>query len=118
GCAAPRSSCRTAASSASSCSSGLLRSVSHAAFPFAPSVAHPGGMLDGMRLAVLIAVFAAALAASARPAAAAAPCTRAAAKAAILADPLLRALRPIVTHGGGVDALICHDFTRDGATDM
>jgi len=47
-----------------------------------------------------------------------APCTRAAAKVAILSSPALRQVWPTVKEGGGVDTLICHDFTRDGAADM
>jgi hypothetical protein len=75
-------------------------------------------MLDGMRLATLTAAILAVLAVTPGPASAAAPCTRAAARTAILATPSLRSLRPILTQGGGVDTVICHDFTRDGATDM
>ena len=46
------------------------------------------------------------------------PCTLPAARAAILASPALRSLRPTVEHGGGPDRLICHDLTGDGATDL
>jgi len=75
-------------------------------------------MLDGMRLAILIALSVAALAATAAPSSAAAPCTRVAAKTAILANASLGSLRPILTQGGGVDTVLCHDFTGDGAGDM
>jgi hypothetical protein len=74
-------------------------------------------MLDGMRLAILLAAALAAVT-TAAPASAAAPCSRAAAKAAILANPSLRSLRPVLTQGGGVDTLVCHDLTRDGVPDM
>ena len=68
---------------------------------------------------VLLAVAAVAALAGA-PVASPAPaaCSAAAAKAAILASPSLRSLRPIVLNGGGVDKLICSDFTRDGQADM
>jgi hypothetical protein len=46
------------------------------------------------------------------------PCTPAVAKAQVLAQRALRPLVPIVQNGGGVDTLICHDFTRDGRTDV
>jgi hypothetical protein len=45
-------------------------------------------------------------------------CQPAAAKAQILS---LRPLRPLIStvqNGGGVDTLICHDFTGDGRIDM
>jgi hypothetical protein len=47
-------------------------------------------------------------------------CSAAAAKKAILATPSLGSLRPYLAKGagGGVDGLICHDFTRDGVPDM
>jgi hypothetical protein len=45
-------------------------------------------------------------------------CTRRAANAAILAAPALRQVWPTLREGGGVDTLLCHDFTRDGAVDM
>jgi hypothetical protein len=47
-------------------------------------------------------------------------CTPAAAKTAILAAPALKSLRAYLAKGagGGVDSLICHDLTGDGAADM
>ena len=71
-----------------------------------------------MRIAAFLAVLLAALAFGSSGAAASAPCTRTAAKAAILASPVLRQLWPTLREGGGVDTLICHDFTRDGAPDL
>ena len=67
--------------------------------------------------AAAVAAAAAALTASAGSGASAG-CTRAAARAAILAAPGMRAVWPTVQEGGGVDTLICHDLTRDGAVDM
>src|SRR2546423_13072804 len=72
-----------------------------------------------IRVAVVLTVLAAALGAGrASGGASAAPCTRAAAKAAMLASPALRPVWPTLRVGGGVGALICHDFTRDGTRDM
>ena len=69
-------------------------------------------------MAVLVATLAAgASGAAARPDASA-PCTRGAAKAAILASPALQPVWPTLREGGGVDTLICHDLTRDGVADL
>ena len=69
-------------------------------------------------MAVLVATLAAgAQDAAARPDASA-PCTRAAAKAAIFSSPALRQVWPTLREGGGVDTLICHDLTRDGVSDL
>jgi hypothetical protein len=71
-----------------------------------------------LRVAAVLAVAASVLATGARGASSSLPCTRAAAKAAILASPALRQVWPTLRLGGGVDRLICHDLTRDGARDM
>jgi len=73
-----------------------------------------------LRVAAVLTVLAAVLGAGAASSsgAIASPCTRAAAKAAMLASPALRPVWPTLRVGGGVDTLICHDFTRDGAQDM
>ena len=59
-----------------------------------------------------------ALAPAAQPRPPLAPCSPASAKAAVLAAPALRSLRPTMRSGGGVDRLICHDLTRDGDDEM
>ena len=46
------------------------------------------------------------------------PCSPSAARAAILAAPSLRSLRPTVENGGGPDRLVCHDLTGDGVGEM
>jgi hypothetical protein len=73
-----------------------------------------------LRFAAVLAVLAAAFGAGAQTSggASAPRCTRAAAKAAMLASPALRQVWPTLRLGGAVDTLICHDFTRDGARDM
>jgi hypothetical protein len=71
-----------------------------------------------LRFAAVLGVLASVLAAGARGASSSLPCTRAAAKAAMLASPALRQVWPTLRVGGGVGTLICHDFTRDGARDM
>jgi hypothetical protein len=69
-------------------------------------------------VAFLVATLAAgASGAAARPGGSA-PCTRAAAKAAMLASPPLRQVWPTLRLGGGVGTLICHDLTRDGVPDL
>ena len=45
-------------------------------------------------------------------------CGPAVAKAQVLSQPALRPLVDTVRYGGGVDTLICHDFTGDGRVDM
>ena len=62
---------------------------------------------------VLVAVLAAAPSARAAP-----TCTRAAAKAAILANTHLKPVWPTLKSGGGVDRVYCRDLTRDGKPDM
>ena len=46
------------------------------------------------------------------------PCSPSAARAAILAAPSLRSLRPTVENGGGPDRLVCHDLTGDAVGEM
>jgi hypothetical protein len=46
------------------------------------------------------------------------PCQPAVAKAQVLSQHALRPLVAIVRNGGGVDTLLCHDFTGDGRDDM
>ena len=60
----------------------------------------------------------AAAAASASPVHAASPCTRAAAKRAIVSSTLLKPIWGTVRSGGGVDKLICHDLTGDRTAEM
>ena len=45
-------------------------------------------------------------------------CQPAVAKQQVLAQPALRPLVATVLNGGGVDTLLCGDFTRDGRVDM
>ncbi len=52
------------------------------------------------------------------PALAPPPCTQAAAKAAILGSRPLASLRLTLENGGGVDRLVCGDFTGDGQRDL
>src|SRR2546422_190331 len=76
-------------------------------------------MLPGRAaVAVLAATVAAGASTAAAGRGASAPCTRAAARTAILASPALRQVWSTLREGGGVDTLICHDFTRDGVADM
>jgi len=46
------------------------------------------------------------------------PCTSPAAAAAIRTSPALTSVAPTLSLGGGVDDVLCHDFTRDGRVDM
>jgi hypothetical protein len=72
-----------------------------------------------MNRLVTVAAFAVlALLAAARPAMAAPPCTRAAAKAEILGNTHLKPVWPTLKAGGGVDRVYCRDLTRDGKPDM
>jgi hypothetical protein len=75
-------------------------------------------LVEMLRVAAVLGVLASVLAAGARGASLSFPCTRAAAKAAMLASPALRQVWPTLRVGGGVGTLICHDFTRDGVRDM
>src|SRR5919198_4337899 len=71
-----------------------------------------------LRCATLAAVVVLAAVAAVQPAIAAPACTRAAAKAAILANTHLHALWPTLKTQGRVDAVYCRDLTRDGKRDM
>jgi hypothetical protein len=71
-----------------------------------------------LRLSAVVAVLVATLALESPSGDASSSCTRRSAKAAILAAAALRQVWPTIREGGGVDTILCHDFTRDGAVDM
>jgi len=75
-------------------------------------------MRAGPAVAVVVATLAAGASSAGAGPSASPSCTRPAAKTAILASSALRRLWPTLREGGGVDTLICHDLTRDGAPDM